>query len=49
MLTLYLFCIRRLCKSYDNECKKNVNHIPRYVQKMNKLYKTCTKFRLKTA
>ena len=34
---------------YDNECIKNVHHIPTYIQKMYKLYKTCTKFRLKTA
>ena len=34
---------------YDNECTKNVHQIPTYVQKMYKLQKTCTKFRLKTA
>ena len=33
---------------YDNECKNNVHQIPTYIQKMYKLYKTCTKFRLKT-
>ena len=34
---------------YDNECTKNVHHISTYIQKMYKLYKTCTKFRPKTA
>ena len=33
---------------FDNECTKNVHQIPTYIQKMYKLYKTCTKFRLKT-
>ena len=28
---------------------KNVHQIPTYMQKMYKLYKNCTKFRLKTA
>ena len=34
---------------YDDECTKNVHQIPTYIQKMFNLYKTCTKFRLKTA
>ena len=34
---------------YDNECTKNAHQIPTYIQKMHKLYKTCEKFRLKTA
>ena len=34
---------------YDDECAKNVHQIPTYIQKMFNLYKTCTKFRLKTA
>ena len=34
---------------YDNECTKNVHHISTYIQKMYKLYKTCSKFRPKTA
>ena len=34
---------------YDNEFTKNVHQIPTYIQKMYKLDKTCTKFRLKTA
>ena len=32
---------------FDNECTKNVHQIPTYIQKMYKLYKTCTKFILK--
>ena len=27
---------------FDNECTKNVHQIPTYIQKMYKLYKTCT-------
>ena len=38
--------IKTLC---DNDCKRNVHQIPTYIQKMYKLYKTYTKFRLKTA
>ena len=34
---------------YDNECTKKVHQINTYIQKMYKLYKTCTKFRLKKA
>ena len=34
---------------YDNQCTKNVHQIHRYIQKMYKLYKTFTKFRLKMA
>ena len=29
--------------------QKSVHQIPKYIQKMYKLYKTCTQFRLKTA
>ena len=34
---------------YNNECTKNLHRISTYKQKLYKLYKTCTKFRLKTA
>ena len=33
---------------YDNECTKNEHHVSTYMQKMYKLYKTCTMFRPKT-
>ena len=33
---------------YDNECTRNVCQTPTYIQKMYKLHKTCTKFRLNT-
>ena len=33
---------------YNNECTKNIHQIPTYMEKMYKLYKTCTGFRLKT-
>ena len=52
-LNLYIFCIQRLYKSIFcmiiNECTKNVHQILAYIQKLYKLYKTCTKIRLKTA
>ena len=35
--------------SFDNERTKNVHQIPTYIQKMHKLYKTCTKCKLKRA
>ena len=34
---------------YDNECTKNVHQILSYIQKTYKLYKTCTKCKLKIA
>ena len=34
---------------YDNECAKNVHQILSYIQKTYKLYKTCTKCKLKIA
>ena len=34
---------------YDNECTKNVHQIPTFIQKMYKVYKTFTNFRLNTA
>ena len=34
---------------YDKECTKNIHQILTYIQKMYKLYKTCAKFKLKTA
>ena len=36
---------------YDNECTRNIHQIPTSIQKKKKykLYKTCTKFRPKTA
>ena len=33
---------------YDNECTRNIHQIPTYIQKYTN-YKTCTKFRPKTA
>ena len=34
---------------YDNECTSNTHQIPTCIYKVHKLYKTCTKFSLKTA
>ena len=34
---------------YDNEYTKSVYQIPKHIQKMYKLYKSCAQFRLKTA
>ena len=34
---------------YDNECTRNIHQIPTYIQKKYTNYKTCTKFRPKTA
>ena len=34
---------------YDNEYTKSVHQIPTHIQKIYKLYKSCTQFRLKTA
>ena len=34
---------------YDNECTKKLHHISTCIQKMYKMYKTCTKFRPKMA
>ena len=34
---------------YDNECTRNVHQIPTYIQKLYKLHKICTKFRINTA
>ena len=34
---------------YNNECTIRIHQIPKSIQKMYKLYKTCTKLRLKTA
>ena len=47
---VYILCtrivqIKSLC--YD-ECTKNIHQIPTCKQKMHKLHKTCTKFKLKT-
>ena len=33
---------------HDNECTKNVHQIATHIQKMYKLYKTYTKFIIKT-
>ena len=51
-INLYVFVYKECTNQilYDNECTKNVHQIPAHIQKMyNKLYKNCTKFRLKTA
>ena len=32
---------------YDNECTRNVHQLSTYIQKMYRLYKTCTKCKLK--
>ena len=34
---------------YDNEYTKSVYQIPKHIQKMYKLCKSCAQFRLKTA
>ena len=34
---------------YEKECTKYVHKIPSYIQKLYKLYKTGTNFKLKTA
>ena len=33
---------------YDDECTENVHQIQTYIQKIYRMYKICTKFRLKT-
>ena len=50
-LNLYIFVYKDCTNQilYDNECTENVHQIPTYIQKIYKLYKTCTKFRQKTA
>ena len=35
--------------SYNIKCTKDVHQIPTYIQKMYKVYKTCTKCKLKRA
>ena len=42
MINLYIFSICIFSILYDNECTKTVHQIQTYIQKMYKLYKTCT-------
>ena len=47
--SVYLYSVYKDCTKqilYDNECTSNVHQILTYIQKIYKLHRTCTKFKL---